>query len=108
MSNPHILSASISHLRRNLIANEQLFTDASSTIGGGGWIPIIFNDDGTTTQEGFIRWSPEEIHAFANGIDGKVIDINVLDFFVVIYFVLLWGDELREKSSRFNATTLQL
>ena len=97
MSNPHILSASISHLRRNLVADEQLFTDASSTIGGGGWIPIIMNGDGTTKREGFIRWSPEELYAFATGIDGKAIDINVLEFFVVIYFILLWGNELRGK-----------
>ena len=97
MSDPHIMSASISHLRRNLEASEQLYTDASSTIGGGGWIADNVNGDGTTRMEGFIRWSRDEISAFSTGIDGKQIDINVLEFFVVIYFILLWGNELKGK-----------
>ena len=97
MSNPHILSASISHLRRNIVADEVLFTDASTSIGGGGWLANSVNDISGSRMEGFIRWSPEEMSAFESGINGKIIDINVLEFFVVIYFVLIWGQELKGK-----------
>ena len=97
MSDPHILSFPISHLRRNLKCDEVLFTDASSSIGGGGWIAKSVIELNDVKLEGFIRWSPEEINAFESGINGKIIDINVLEFFVVIYFVLLWGKELKGK-----------
>ena len=97
MSDPHLLSASISHLRINVVANEILFTDASTSIGGGGWIANSVDDVSSSRKEGFIRWSDEEILAFESGINGKKIDINVLEFFVVVYFVLLWGHELKGK-----------
>ena len=57
-------------------------------------------DDSLSTREAMIRWSDEELAAFkdfAANNDGKPIDINVMEYFVIVYLVMLWGEELRGK-----------
>ena len=58
MLDPYSISASISHLRKNIDIDCYLITDASST---------------------------------SIGINGKPIDINVLEYFAVVYFIMMAG-----------------
>ena len=52
------------------------------------------------TDEAMIRWSTLEVKAFEKfGVDhdGKPVDINVMEYFVIVYLVMLWGRKLRGK-----------
>ena len=52
------------------------------------------------TDEAMIRWSTLEVIAFEKfGVDhdGKPVDINVMEYFVIVYLVMLWGRKLRGK-----------
>ena len=103
------LCSSIDRLRINIHFQWFLLTDASTSIGGGGWIvPNIHKytstspelqcytcDDHHPIREGFIRWSESELSEFAD-LDGI---INVLEFFVVIYYVILWSDILQNTTT---------
>jgi hypothetical protein len=89
MHDPYFMSAPISHLRRNIDVDCYLITDASTSIGCGGWFSSSNSydeEDDAPTYEGYLRWIKEELKTFAIGINGKPIDINVLEYFVVVYF----------------------
>ena len=121
MRDPHLMSSRISDLVLGTACDCEITTDASSTIGGGAWLTsgdqsvqqaidgIITFDSIAIEREGFIRWSPSELAIFARGIagsdDGEISDpisINVLEFFTVMYYVMLWGPSLRGKRIRIN------
>jgi hypothetical protein len=97
MRDPYFMSASISHLRRNIDVDCYLITDASTSIGCGGWFSSSnsYDEDDTPTYEGYLRWTKEELKTFAIGINGKPIDINVLEYFAVVYFIMMAGGNLR-------------
>jgi hypothetical protein len=97
MRDPHYMSASISNLRLNVAVEKFLISDASTGTGGGAWLSPsnVYDESDTPDRQGFIRWTPEELDVFAEGIGGKRIDINVLEYFSVMYFVMLWGPLLR-------------
>ena len=40
-----------------------------------------------------IRWTSEEIIAF----ELMGVSINVLEYYVVVYYVLLWGDQFQNR-----------
>ena len=121
MRDPHLMSSKISDLVLGTACDYEITTDASSTIGGGAWLTsgdqsvqqaidgIITFDSIAVEREGFIRWSPSELAIFARGIAGSYdseisdpISINVLEFFTVMYYVMLWGPSLRGKRIRIN------
>lgn len=57
-------------------------------------------DDALLTHEAMIRWSPLEVTAFEKfevDHEGKPVNINVMEYFVIIYLVMLWGRELKGK-----------
>ena len=57
-------------------------------------------DDSLSVKEAMIRWNSEELAAFEQFSatnEGKPIDINVMEYFVIIYLVMLWGEDLRGK-----------
>jgi hypothetical protein len=103
------LCSSIDRLRINISFQWFLLTDASTSVGGGGWIvPNLHQftstspelqfytcDDQKPLREGYIRWTDSELSEFAN-LDGI---INVLEFFVVIYYVILWSDMLQNTTT---------
>jgi hypothetical protein len=98
LKNPNFLSAKISHMRVNKTADVILYTDASKTIGGGAWVERL---DGSISLEGFIRWTKEEIELFENSKASSMLDpqvgvsINVLEFFAVVHFVIIWRTSSR-------------
>lgn len=62
---------------------------------------------GEILRQGCIRWTKEELELFSIGIPDNhghmtPISINVLEYFVVMHFVLLWGDELKGKTIAVN------
>ena len=98
MKDPHFLSAKIDHLVTHRSPEMLVATDASSKIGGGGWLSGEINEQTTRYEaEGFLRWSQEELDAFGAQSQRMVVDINVLEFFCAAYFVILWGDRLKGK-----------
>jgi hypothetical protein len=92
---PGSLSASIDAVRRDLVPSLFLTTDASSTIGGGAWVSVLQEGPPLSTfvANAAIRWSVEEIEMFKS----LNVSINVLEYYVVIYYVLLWGEDFRNK-----------
>jgi hypothetical protein len=67
-------------------------TDASSTVGGGGWMSLEMDEKATAYEaEEFLLWTPEEIESFKVTSHRGAVDINVLEFFCSAYFILLWG-----------------
>ena len=83
MKDPRFMSTPISHLRRKVEVDIYLISDASTTIGGGGWFSQsnIYDESEDPSFESFIRWTEDELRVFAEGIDGKAISINVLQYF---------------------------
>ena len=121
MRDPHLMSSRIGDLVLGTPCECEITTDASSTIGGGAWLTngdqsvqqaidgVITFDSIAVAKEGFIRWSPAELAIFERGIagqdDGNVgdpISINVLEFFTVMYYIMLWGPSLKGKKIRIN------
>lgn len=121
MRDPHFMSSRINDLVPDTVCDCEITTDASLHIGGGAWLSsgglsvqqaidgIISFESITIEREGFIRWTPEELEIFDRGIAGSddgnkadPISINVLEFFTVIYFVMLWGPSLKGKRIRIN------
>jgi hypothetical protein len=99
MKDPWLLSTDISSLRRNQVPDLFMATDASTTVGGGGWLGMSSNES-SAFLEASIRWTIEEIAAFKVfefKHEGKRVDINVLEFFTAMYMVMLWGSLLRGK-----------
>jgi hypothetical protein len=99
MRDPWLLSTDISTLRRSLIPDLYMATDASTSVGGGGWLGTAA-DESSAFLEASIRWSTVEKDAFNNfAVDhgGKPVDINVLEFFTAMYMIMLWGPKLKGK-----------
>lgn len=76
----------------NLIADTKaidflLQTDASTSIGGGGWV-ASFTDQRTILRSAVVRWTREELKLFL----GAGADINILEFFVAATLIMSWGD----------------
>jgi hypothetical protein len=99
MKDPFFMSASISHLRRNVEVDCWVISDASTSVGCGGWLSesAVYNEADTPAAQAFIRWTEVELNAFEEGINGKPVDINILEYFGVMYMVMLLGDRLRGK-----------
>ena len=62
---------------------------------------------GEILRQGYIRWTKEELSLFSLGISdnfGNMISLssNVLEYFVVMHFILVWGRELKEKTFAVN------
>jgi hypothetical protein len=97
MRNPWFLSTDISSLRKNKVPTIFVCGDACTGIGGGGWLGTS-KDEASAGNDAFIRWSPKELKAFEQfkvDNDGKPVDINVLEYFVIVYLILLWGPKLK-------------
>jgi hypothetical protein len=83
--------ASIDHVRSKRIPNRMLVTDASTGVGCGAWLAYPGEPSTNALQEGWLRWTQDELL----GIQEVEGSINILEYFTVIYFVMLWADELR-------------
>ena len=99
MKDPYFLSTDISSLRRIAIPTIFVCGDACTGVGGGGWLGSSLSEE-SSGNETYIRWSPTEFQAFdqfQKDHDGKPVDINVLEYFVIMYLVMLWGPQLKGK-----------
>jgi hypothetical protein len=114
LKDPFVFAAKISHMRVIKSADISLYTDASTSVGGGAWLS---STDDQVLQEGFFRWSPEEIASIKrSGLDSKnflmnegtKVGINVLEFFAVFHFVIVWRQSLRGKVVKCNLTVITL
>ena len=89
---PESLAASIDAVRRVKTPSLYMRTDASSLIGGGAVMSVT---KGGPSLDGFagdaIRWTVEELKMF----ETMGISINVLEYYAVQYYVMLWGDKLK-------------
>ncbi len=97
MRDPHVLAADISSVRLNLVPSVFIFSDASTSTGGGGWMGVSLEESSAVRKASF-RWSVDEIAAFEEFKtfhDRKPVDINVLEYFTVMFLVMLWGPELQ-------------
>ena len=90
---PSIIGISIDAARINKIATIFMRTDASSLVGGGGYISLTLDGKPLDLSDPSIRWTVMERNCFIE----MEISINVSEYFTVIYFVLLWVDQLRGK-----------
>jgi hypothetical protein len=88
---PHILGADIEAVRRNRAPSRFLRTDASSLVGGGGYAARSQGGDPVRREHEGIRWTKAELETFAR----LGVSINVLEYFVAIFYVMLWADEFR-------------
>jgi hypothetical protein len=68
-----------------------LRTDASTSIGAGGYLTHIAGGQPLDLPDGGIRWTRAEFAAFK----ALGVSINVLEYFAVVFYVLLWARELR-------------
>ena len=86
---PRKIAASISSVRRTLVPDIFLVTDASKLVGGGAQAS---RSKGGPELEEFktqpIRWTRQEMQIFI----AMNVSINVLEYFIVIYHIMLHGD----------------
>ena len=69
-------------------------SDASSTIGCGAFISATHKGPPVSnSNDGAIRWTRNEIEAFKS----MGISINVLEYFAVIYFIILWSNQFENQ-----------
>ena len=78
---------------RNQIVYE-MCTDASTSIGGGYYIPMPDCRDGSTGHFGQVKWSEEEKLMFGV-VEVQDTDINILEFITVVLAILAEKDFLR-------------
>jgi hypothetical protein len=90
---PHVLGADINSVRRNATASVFLYTDASTSIGAGGYLSLIEEGEPIPLDGGAIRWTRAEAMEFGR----QGISINVLEYFAAVFYVMLWVDQLRGK-----------
>ena len=91
---PQVIAASISSVRRNLSVSKFMHTDASSLVGGGAYVSDTL--DGPTSPEYLaepLRWTKAEMNTFQQ----MKTSINVLEYFTVIYYVMVWGNLFRNQ-----------
>ena len=97
-----VMAASISRVRLNKDPSRHLTTDASTTVGFGGYLslthggPAVPGCDGSSG--GAARWSRLERRLF----EELGISINVLEFFGVLFYILLWAHHLQGHVVRVN------
>jgi len=92
--NPVAWSASIESVKRNPVPNIFMTTDASKLIGGGAW--LSYTHKGTSSfssSDDAIRWTRAESDAFMI----MNISINVLEYFVMVYYVMLWVEKFKNQ-----------
>jgi len=91
---PNALAASIDSVRAVLVPSLYFRTDASSTIGGGGYMSLTLGGPRYMSEtDSGMRWTLEEMRVF----EEMGVSINVLEYFVAIYYVMLWSDECKNK-----------
>ena len=90
---PFVLGAQIQNIRRDAKASVFLRTDASSEIGGGAVMSLTLGGPPVAMKKEEIRWTREEIRVF---IENNV-SINVLEYFTVVFYVMLWSSSLAGK-----------
>jgi hypothetical protein len=88
---PHLLGADIDAVRRQPTATVFLRTDASTLIGGGGYLSDTQGGEPRRREREGIRWTVTELKVFAD----LGVSINVLEYFVAIFYVMLWVDDFR-------------
>ena len=86
---PNVLAADIDSVRRTLTPTIFLRTDASSLFGGGGYLADTHGGPARAMESEGIRWTRMELLAF----ERMAVSINVLEFFVAVFYILLWADE---------------
>jgi hypothetical protein len=69
-----------------------LQTDASSSVGGGGWI-VSTSNPSVILRSAVIRWTSRELEIYDLG----GIHINMLEFIAAAYLVIAWCDLLAFK-----------
>jgi hypothetical protein len=92
MKSPDLLACPIGHVRVNLAPTLWIYSDASTSVGGGAALCrseelVDSNIIGTSA----IRWSADEFEIFSQ----QEVTINTLEFYAVIYHMLLWGKEIQ-------------
>jgi hypothetical protein len=93
-THPQTIAASISSVRRNLHVDMFMHTDASSLVGGGAYISETL--EGSPSPEYVaepLRWTKAEMEIFQQ----MNTSINILEYFTVIYYVMVWSKLLRNK-----------
>jgi hypothetical protein len=88
LKHPHVMRVPIDLIADNRAADFFLLqTDASTTVGGGGWMAHFGNQE-KVLRSAVIRWSRKELRFFAE----VRADINVLEFFTAAALIIAWGD----------------
>ena len=87
---PYLIGDSIASIRKNKIPTRFLVTDASSTIGGGAALSDSLGGPSIVTAGDCIRWTRGEQAVF----NTWGVTINVLEYFTVMYYVMLWSEFL--------------
>ena len=90
---PSVLCADIGMVRKYKIATRSLWSDASTSVGGGSYLCNAMARAEVELAHSRIRWTPQEQQLFKM----LNVSINVLEFFQAAYSVLLWGDELENQ-----------
>jgi hypothetical protein len=90
---PNLLAADIGAVRRIVTPTVFLRTDASTLFGGGGYLADSRGGPARLMESEGIRWTQAELAAF----ELMAVSINVLEFFVAVFYILLWADEFRGK-----------
>ena len=85
-SDPNLIAASISSVRRNREASLFLTTDACKIVGGGGFLSDSYDGVAITMPDNMFRWTREEISCFIE----MNVSINVLEYYTAVYFIMLW------------------
>jgi hypothetical protein len=88
---PHVLGADIEAVRRSPTATVFLRTDASSLIGGGGFLSDVQGGEPRKREREGIRWTVTELKVFAD----LGVSINVLEYFVAMFYIMLWAEDFR-------------
>jgi hypothetical protein len=92
LKDPRVMRAPIELISEGRDADFLLQTDASTQVGGGGW--LAHNGNRTDVlRTAVIRWTQEELHFFKEA----GTDINVLEFFTAATLVVAWGDLFANK-----------
>ena len=87
LKHSHVMRVPINLIADTKVADCLLQTDASTSVGGGGWVTKL-DDRDTILRTAVIRWTREELELFL----GAGADINVLEFFVAAALIMSWGD----------------
>jgi hypothetical protein len=67
-----------------------LRTDAFTSIGAGGVLSARGGKESLDLPDGGIRWTQAELGVFQH----LGVSINVLEYFAVIFYVMLWAEQM--------------